>query len=62
MKREFTLAETNGKILIENRFETEKGNYRVVVSRYRAQIYFFKYRDGKLLECQNLTMAKPKEV
>lgn len=62
MKLEFICAETKGHILLENRFETEKGKYRIVISRYNSDIYFFKYRNGDLLECQNLSTAKPKEV
>lgn len=60
MKLEFICAETKGVILLENHFETEKGKYRIVISRYNSAIYFFKYRNGELLECQNLSIAKPK--
>lgn len=62
MKHEFMVAETNGFILMDNRFETEKGEYRITIKRHRSAIYFFKYRNGKLLECQNLSTAKPKGV
>ena len=62
MKREFILAEKNGEILIDNSFETVKGKYQIVICRHRRDIYLFKYRDGKLLECQNLNCAKAKEV
>lgn len=61
MKPEFIKAQKKGSILLENRFKTEKGEYRIVISRYNSDIYFFKYRDGVLLECQNLNAAKPKE-
>ena len=62
MKREFILAEKNGEILIDNSFETVKGKYQIVICRHRSDIYLFKYRDGKLLECQNLNCAKAKGV
>lgn len=62
MKLEFICAETKGSILLENRFETEKGKYQIVIRRYNSNLYFFKYRNGDLLECQNLSTAKPKEV
>lgn len=62
MKREFILAEKNGETLIDNSFETVKGKYQIVIRRYRSDIYLFKYRDGKLLECQNLSCTKAKEV
>lgn len=62
MKREFILAEKNGETLIDNSFETVKGKYQIVIRRHRSDIYLFKYRDGKLLECQNLNCTKAKEV
>lgn len=62
MKREFILAEKNGEILIDNSFETTKGKYQIIIRRHRSDIYLFKYQDGKLLECQNLSCAKAKEV
>ena len=62
MKREFILAEKNGEILIDNSFETVKGKYQIVIRRHRSDIYLFKYRDSKLLECQNLSCTKAKEV
>ena len=62
MKREFILAEKNGEILIDNSFETVKGKYQIVIRRHRSDVYFFKYRDDKLLECQNLSCSKAKEV
>ena len=62
MKREVILAEKNGEILIDNSVETVKGKYQIVICRHRSDIYLFKYRDGKLLECQNLNCAKAKEV
>lgn len=62
MKREFILAEKNGETLIDNSFETAKGKYQIVIRRHRSDIYLFKYRDGKLLECQNLSFTKAKEV
>lgn len=62
MKREFVAAESQGIILIENRFETPKGNYRIVIRKHKSNIYFFKYRDDKLLECQNLGAVKGKGV
>ena len=42
MKREFILAEKNGEILIDNRLETVKGKYQIVIRRHRSDIYFFK--------------------
>ena len=60
MKREFELAQTHGDILIDNSFETEKGKYQIIVYKYHGDIYFFKYRDGRLLECQDLSKVSAK--
>ena len=60
MKREFELAQTHGDILIDNSFETEKGKYQVVIRKYRSDIFFFKYRDGRLLECQDFSKVSAK--
>ena len=62
MKREYALASCYGEILLDNTFETAKGRYQIIIRKFNSNIYFFKYRDGKLLECQNLNIAKPKEV
>lgn len=60
MKLEFISAQENGEILIDNRFETPKGKYQIIISRHNSNLYFFKYRDGDLLECQNLGKASVK--
>lgn len=60
MKLEFVSAQENGEILIDNRFETLKGKYQIIISRHNSNLYFFKYRDGTLLECQNLGKASVK--
>lgn len=60
MKREFELAQTHGDILIDNSFETEKGKYQVIIRKYHSDIFFFKYRDGHLLECQDLSKVGAK--
>lgn len=60
MKLEFISAQENGEILIDNRFETPKGKYQIIISRHNSNLYFFKYRDGTLLECQNLGKSSVK--
>lgn len=60
MKLEFVSAQENGEILIDNRFETPKGKYQIIISRHNSNLYFFKYRDETLLECQNLGKASVK--
>lgn len=61
MRREYIHAEVKGQILLDNRFDTEKGVYQVTIRKYNSGIYFFKYRNGVLLECQNLSKMKTKE-
>ena len=60
MKHEFTVAQANGDILVDNSFETTRGKYRVIIYKYHGDIFFFKYRDDKLLECQNLSKVGAK--
>lgn len=60
MKREFELALAYGDVLVDNTFETEKGKYNIVICRYHGDIYFFKLRDGRILECQNLNKVGAK--
>lgn len=60
MKREFIAAKTNGDILVDNSFETEKGKYQIIIYKYHSDIFFFKYRDDVLLECQNLSKVGAK--
>lgn len=60
MKPEFIAAAQNGMTLIDNTFETPKGKYNIIISRYKNQFFFFKFRDGELMECRNLNTAMPK--
>ena len=53
MKHEFTVAQANGDILVDNSFETARGKYQVIICKYHGDIFFFKSRDDKLLECHN---------
>ena len=64
MKYRFIEALKKGEVVKDQSFETDKGVYRIALIRYKNDIYFFKYRNGKLLECNNLTRSKtrvPKE-
>ena len=62
MKREFEKASTLGRLLLSNSFDTPKGRYRIDIREYEGNIYFFKYRDGSLLECRNLNKNGIREV
>lgn len=50
---------TQGEIVMNNTFTTDRGNYRITCVRYNNNVYMFKYRDNELLECKNLSTAKP---
>ena len=58
MKYRFIEALKNGEIIKNQAFETDKGVYQIALIRYKNDIYFFKYRNGKIVECSNLNRAK----
>ncbi len=60
MKPEFIAAEVSGDLLLKNAFSTARGYYEILIKRYDGNLYFFKYRNEELLECQNLNKMKPK--
>ena len=59
MKPEFIEAATRGRVVKSNTFETECGKYAIDILAYKGELYFFKSKNGKIVECLNLTeMAK----
>ena len=38
MKLEFISAQEHGEILIDNRFETPKGKYQIIISRHNSNL------------------------
>lgn len=62
MKYEFIEAYKNGDIVKDQKFNTDKGVYRITLVRYNNDIYFFKFRDGKIVECNNMTKAKTRFI
>lgn len=62
MKPEFVKAASRGPLIKSNSFDTPKGKYRIDLREYDGDIYFFKYRDGQLLECCNLNKKHIMEV
>lgn len=58
MKFRFIEALKNGEVVKNQSFETDKGVYQITLIRYKNDIYFFKYRNGKVVECSNLNKAK----
>ena len=55
MKRAFERALSDGVSIKTNIFTTERGVYTINLRELDGDIYFFKYRDGELLECVNLS-------
>ena len=62
MKAEFVKAASMGPLIKSNSFDTERGKYLIDIREYNGDIYFFKYRDGDLLECCNLNKKGINEV
>ena len=62
MKYRFVEALKNGEVVKNQAFDTDKGVYQITLIRHKNDIYFFKYRDGKVVECSNLTKAKTRLV
>jgi hypothetical protein len=55
MKNIYKKAIEQGKILKYQSFETSKGLYTLFLVNYKDDIFFFKYKDGDLCECCNLS-------
>lgn len=62
MKYRFIEALKNGEVVKNQAFETDKGVYQITLIRYKNDIYFFKYRNSKVVECSNLNKAKTRLV
>lgn len=62
MKYRFIEALKNGEVVKSQTFETDKGVYQITLIRYKNDIYYFKYRNGKIVECNNLTRSKTRFV
>ena len=62
MQYKFIEARKKGEVVKNQAFDTDKGVYQITLIRYKNDIYFFKYRDGKVVECSNLNKAKTRFV
>lgn len=58
LKKEFIKAIFKGEIVTRQEFITVEGIYRIVFVRCEGDIYFFKYLDGEMTECCNLSKKK----
>lgn len=59
MKYEFINALKYGVTIKDQSFNTERGCYQIVLVRHKTSVYFFKYLNGKIVECCNLNKKKP---
>lgn len=55
MKKEFIEAATKGHIIKSNGFLTECGRYEIDILVHEGKLYFFKAKNGKIVECINLS-------
>ena len=62
MKKEFIDAIFDGEIVKQQVFITEKGAYQLFMVRRENDIYFYKYLNGKMTECCNLSKAKGRKI
>ena len=62
MKYRFIKALEHGEVVMNQEFETDKGVYKITLIRYKNDIYYFKYKNGRIVECNNLSKAKTRFV
>lgn len=55
MRKDFAKAASEGVVIKNQNFVTARGVYQIVFVRYKNDIYFYKYQNGKLVECCNLS-------
>lgn len=55
MRKDFAKAASEGVVIKNQNFVTARGVYQIVFVRYENDIYFFKHRNGQLVECCNLS-------
>lgn len=58
MKEEFNDALFNGEFIYQNEFHTNRGTYLIKIFRHEGMLYIFKYKNGKIVECNNLSKMK----
>lgn len=62
MKTEFIKAIDNGEVVKTQAFITDKGCYQIFLVREGGCIYFYKYLNGKMVECCNLNELEGKKI
>ena len=56
MRKDFAKAISKGTVIKNQNFVTARGVYQIVFVRYENDIYFFKNRNGQVVECCNLSI------
>lgn len=60
MRKDFAKAANKGTVIKNQNFVTARGVYQIIFVRYENDIYFYKYQNGKLVECCNLNALSVK--
>ena len=55
MRKDFAKAASEGGVIKNQNFVPARGVYQIIFVRYENDIYFFKHRNGQLVECCNLS-------
>ena len=62
MKTEYVKAIFDGEVVKTQVFNTERGIYQLFHVRNGRDIYFYKYKNGKMVECCNLSTLEGKQI
>lgn len=62
MKKEFIDAINNGEIVKIQDFDTNKGAYRLIIVVSDGNVYLYKYLDGEMVECCNLSKLNGRKI
>ena len=62
MKKESIDAIYDGEIVKSQTFVTEKGCYQIFIVRTDKGIFFYKYLNGKMVECCNLSTMEGRKI
>lgn len=57
MRKDFIKAAKKGSVIKSQNYTTERGAYKLVFVNHEGDIYFYKYLNGKLVECCNLSKS-----
>ena len=61
MKKEFIKAVTNGRVIKTNTFDGDFGKYTIDIVVHNDTFYFYKSKNGKIVECIDLNELARKE-